>query len=68
MRFFSFFAILSAIPAFFLCSWIAMMFWGVIAPDFDVEKIDYPMAMLMTIGLWLVVSPLAAAVSRGKGR
>jgi len=68
MRFFSFFAILSAIPAFFFCAWIGMMFWHVIAPDLNVEKIDYPMAMLMTLGLWLVVAPLAAAVRGSKSR
>jgi len=68
MGFFSFFAIMSAIPAFFFCAWIAMMFWGVIAPDLGVKNIDYPMAMLMTIGLWLIVAPLAAAVRKGKGR
>ena len=66
--FFSFFAIMSAIPAFFFCAWIGMMFWGVIAPDLGVKDIDYPMAMLMTIALWLIVAPLAAAVRKGKGR
>ncbi len=68
MGFFSFFAILSAIPAFFFCAWIAMMFSRVIGPHFNVENIDYPMAMVMTIGLWLVVAPLAATVRKGKGR
>jgi len=68
MGFSSFFAIMSAIPAFFFCAWIAMMFSRVIGPHFDIENIDYPMAMVMTIGLWLIVAPLAAAVSRGKRR
>ena len=63
-----FFAILSTIPAFFFCAWIAMMFWGVIAPDLGVNDIDYPMAMLMTLALWLVIAPLAAAARKGKGR
>ena len=68
MGFSSFFAIMTAIPAFFFCAWIGMMFWGVIAPHFDVKGINYPMAMLMTIALWLIVAPLAAAVRKGKGR
>lgn len=68
MGFSSFFAIMTAIPAFFFCAWIAMMFWGVIAPDLGVADINYPMAMLMTLGLWLIVAPLAAAVRRGKRR
>jgi hypothetical protein len=44
-----------------------MIFWGTVAPDFDVRTISYPTAMLMTIGLWLIVAPLAAAAGkRGK--
>jgi len=59
-----YFTILAAIPGFFLSSFIFMLLWGVIAPDFEVEKIDYPMAMLITITLWLAVAPLAAAAGR----
>ncbi len=58
---FGYFTILAAIPGFFLSSLILMALWGVIAPDFGIEKIGYPMAMLITITLWLVVAPLAAA-------
>ena len=61
-----YFTILAAIPGFFLSSLIFMALWGVIAPDFGVEKINYPMAMLMTITLWLAVAPLAAAGRRGR--
>lgn len=56
----------AAIPGFFLSSWLAMLLWGVIAPKFDIATIDYPMAMLITISLWIVVAPLAAAAGRGK--
>ncbi len=59
-----YFRILAAIPGFFLSSLILMALWGVIAPDFGMEKIDYPMAMLITITLWLAVAPLAAAAGR----
>jgi len=58
---FGYFTILAAIPGFFLSAFIFMLLWGVIAPDFGVGKIDYPMAMLITITLWLAVAPLAAA-------
>jgi hypothetical protein len=58
---FGYFAILGAIPGFFLSALILMALWGVIAPDFGVQKIGYPMAMLITITLWLAVAPLAAA-------
>ncbi len=56
-----YFTILAAIPGFFLSSLFVMLLWGVIAPDFGVETIGYPMAMLITIALWLGVAPLAAA-------
>ena len=59
-----YFTILAAIPGFFLSSLILMLLWGVIAPNFGTGKIDYPMAMLITITLWLAVAPLAAAAGR----
>ena len=59
-----YFAILGAIPGFFLSSFFFMLLWGVFAPDLGLEKIRYPMAMLITITLWLAVAPLAAATGR----
>lgn len=59
-----YFRILAAIPGFFLSSFIFMLLWGVIAPHFGIEKINYPMAMLITITLWLAVAPLVAAGRR----
>jgi hypothetical protein len=62
-----FLAIPAAGAAFFLSAWLTMIFWGIIAPNFDLKTIGYPMAMLVTIAIWLIVAPLAAAVSkRGK--
>ena len=61
-----YFTILAAIPGFFLSSFILMLLWGVIATKFGVQTIDYVMAMLITITLWLAVAPLAAAASRRK--
>ena len=60
-----YFRILAAIPGFFISSLILMALWGVIAPDLGIDKINYPMAMLVTITLWLAVAPLAA-VGRSK--
>ncbi|MFC1926288.1 hypothetical protein ACFLWV_00880 [Chloroflexota bacterium] len=51
--------------AFFFCAWLLMMFWGIIAPDIGLPTIGYPMAMLVTIALWLVVFP-ARWTFRGK--
>lgn len=59
-----YFTILAAIPGFFLSSLIFMALWGVIAPNLGMGKIDYPLAMLITITLWLAVAPLAAAAGR----
>ena len=58
---FGYFSILSAIPGFFLSSLILMALWNVISPNFGIDKVGYPMAMLITITLWLAVAPLAAA-------
>ncbi len=59
-----YFNVLWAIPGFFLSSLILMLLWGVIAPKLGVGEIDYPLAMLITITLWLAVAPLAAAAGR----
>ncbi len=62
-----YFNILAAIPGFFLSSFFLMLLWGGFAADLGVEKISYPMSMLVTITLWLAVAPLvAAAVRRGR--
>ena len=58
------FALLAVIPGFFLSSLFVMLLWGAIAPDFGIQAIGYPMAMLITIALWLAVGPLAMTASR----
>ncbi|MBN1693722.1 MAG: hypothetical protein JW845_09255 [Dehalococcoidales bacterium] len=59
-----YFKIFTAIPGFFLSSFILMLLWGAIAPDFGIAAISYVTAMLINITLWLAVAPLAA-VGRG---
>ena len=59
-----YFRIMAAIPGFFLSSFFFMLLWGVIAPKIGLASIDYPMAMLMTITLWIALAPLAAAAGR----
>jgi hypothetical protein len=56
----------AAIPGFFLSSLFTMLLWGAIAPHFSGGSISYAMAMLITISLWIVVAPLAAAAGKGK--
>jgi hypothetical protein len=55
-----YFKILAAIPGFFLSSFLLMVLWGVISSKLGAVTISYPMAMLVTITIWLVVAPLAA--------
>jgi hypothetical protein len=55
-----YFRVFAAIPGFFLSSFFFMLLWGVIAPKLGLDTISYPMAMLITITLWLAVAPLAA--------
>ena len=59
-----YFRILAAIPGFFLSSFILMLLWGVVAPKIELPNIDYPLAMLINITLWLAIAPLAAAGRR----
>ena len=61
-----YFAILAAVPGFFLSSFFLMLLWGVIAPELGIGTIGYPMAMLITIALWLAMAPLAAVGHRKK--
>ncbi len=62
-----YFSILAAIPGFFLSSFFLMLLWGVIAPKIGLDSISYPLAMLVTITLWLAVAPLAVAGRRKRG-
>jgi len=59
-----YFKMLAAVPGFFLSSFFLMLLWGVIAPKLGLVTINYPMAMLVNITLWLAIAPLAAAASR----
>ena len=61
-----YFAILSAIPGFFLSSFLLMLLWGVVAPKIGLTSVDYPLSMLITITLWIAVAPLAAVAGRKK--
>jgi hypothetical protein len=58
---FRFWGIFGVVPGFFLSSVILMLLWGVIGPRIGLDDIDYPLAMLITITLWLAVGPLAFA-------
>lgn len=61
-----YFTMLAAIPGFFLSSLFFMLLWRSIAPQIGLADINYPLAMLITITLWIAVAPLAAATGRRK--
>lgn len=61
-----YFAILAAVPGFFLSSLFVMLLSRVIGPIFGVDAVGYPTSMLITIALWIAVAPLATA--RGRKR
>jgi hypothetical protein len=61
-----FFGIIAAGPAFFVSSWLLMIFSGITAPDVGIRPFGYLTAMVVTIGLWLTIAPAAGALARMK--
>ncbi len=61
-----YFMILAAIPGFFLSSFFLMLLWGDIAPKLDIVTVSYPMAMLITITIWLTIAPLVAVAQKSR--
>lgn len=59
-----FFGILAAGPAFFLSSWLLMIFAGITAADVGIHPFGYLTAMLVTIAIWLVLAPAVGAIAR----
>lgn len=59
-----FFRLLAAGPAFFVSSWVLMIFAGITAPDVGIRPFGYLTSMVVTIGLWLTIAPAAGALSR----
>ena len=62
-----YFMILAAIPGFFLSALFLMLLWDIVAPIIGLTPgISYVNSMLVTVTLWIVVAPLAAAARRKK--
>jgi len=59
-----FFGIVAAGPAFFVSSWLLMLFAGITASDVGIQPFGYVTSMVVTIGLWLVIAPAAGAIAR----
>jgi len=59
-----FFGIVAAGPAFFVSSWLLMLFAGITASEVGIRPFGYITSMVVTIGLWLVIAPAAGAIAR----
>jgi len=60
----NFFRLVSAGPMFFVSAWMLMVFAGAVRSDVGIRPFGYLTSMVVTIALWLVVAPAAAAVGR----
>ena len=56
--------VIAAGPAFFVSSWVLMIFAGIAATDIGVRPFGYITSMVVTIGLWLTIAPAAGAIAR----
>lgn len=59
-----FFGIVTAGPAFFVSSWILMIFAGITGTDVGIRPFGYVTSMIVTIGLWLTLAPAVGAIVR----
>jgi hypothetical protein len=59
-----FFGIIAAGPAFFVSSWLLMLFAGITGSEVGIRPFGYITSMIVTIGLWLVIAPAAGAIAR----
>ena len=62
--------ILGAIPGFFFASWLVMIMVGafIAGPTTGIPPIGYWTSLLVTITLWMGITPLIAASLRKKGK
>ena len=59
-----FFGIVAAGPAFFVSSWLLMIFVGITSSDIGIRPFGYLTSMVVTIGLWLTLAPAVGAIAR----
>ena len=59
-----FFGIVAAGPAFFVSSWLLMIFAGITSSDIGIRPFGYLTSMVVTIGLWLTLAPAVGAIAR----
>ena len=54
-------------PLFFVSAWLLMLFAGGLSTAVGIRPFGYLTSMVVTIALWLVLTPAISAVGRGKG-
>jgi len=59
-----FFHIIAAGPAFFVSSWVLMIFAGIVGTDVGIRPFGYVTSMVVTIALCLTLAPAAGAIAR----
>jgi hypothetical protein len=60
----NFMKLASAGPLFFVSAWVLMIFAGIVDQDIGIRPFGYVTSMVVTIGLWLTVTPAISAVAR----
>jgi hypothetical protein len=61
-----FLRLVSASPFFFVSAWLLMVFAGIVSRSVGIRPFGYLTSMVVTIALWLVVTPAVNAVAAGK--
>lgn len=61
---FAYLIVAGAPGAFFFSAWLLMIFAGILSDDIGIEPFGYVTSMVATIGLWLVMAPLAVTAAR----
>jgi hypothetical protein len=59
-----YFKLVAAGPAFFVSSWLLMIFAGITGADIGIRPFGYLTSMVVTIGLWLTLAPAVGAIAR----
>jgi hypothetical protein len=48
---------------YFFSAWMVMLFGGAVADELGTRTFSYGTALIITIGMWLAVAPLAGAAA-----
>ena len=63
----AFFRLPAAGLMFFVSAWLVMIFAGIVASDVGIKPFGYTTSIVVTIGLWLVMTPAVGAIAGSPG-